>query len=110
MDAAAHTAGAENAEVDMHPFRARLGDDAGDITGAEADRLQADPDLARARAELRPGGGLSDTMILLAQRDVAAMRRDARGEDRGYACRVQCHSRFLFQRRWPRMPVSFWPR
>ena len=110
MDAAAHAADAENAEVDMHPFRTRLGEHAGDVAGTEADRLQAHADLAHARAELRPGGRLPDAAILLAQHDVAAMRRDARGEDRGYACRVQCHSRFLFQRRWPRMPVSFWPR
>ena len=54
MDAAADAAGAEDAEIDVHPFRARFGQHAGDVAGTEADRLQAHADLAHARAEFAP--------------------------------------------------------
>ena len=54
MDAAANAAGAEDAEIDIHPFRTRLGQHARDVARPEADRLQSHADLAHARAKLAP--------------------------------------------------------
>ena len=107
MDAATDTTDVENAEIDIDIVGPCFGQHARDVACAKTDGCQTPGDIGDVRSQLRPGDGLPDAAIFLAQNDVIAMRGNPLGDEGGYR---QCHIRFLFHRRCPRMPVSFWPR
>ena len=82
VDPRAHAADAEHPHVGEHPLDDRVGEDAGDVALAEAERPQPQPRVARLLAEGAPGDVLPDAEVLLAHRDAVAVPLDAAPEHR----------------------------
>ena len=132
VDAGGDAAGGENAEIGVDPFGNGFGQHRGDVTGREAERLQAHADMARLRGQLLPADFLPDAAILLAQDRGAALRLYPCQQHRGHTdpdpliligyamapvgagpgsfAHAHRHSFFLFHRRPARTPSCFWPR
>ncbi len=103
IDPGRHAAGAEDAHVGEHPFRHRVGDDRGDVAGAEADGVQAVGDVFGDLQPLPPAGRLPDAEFLFTDRRSIAAR--CRGKQKTVRDRVgnrqHCrsgHARFSLSR------------
>ena len=87
IDAGAHAARAEHAEVGVEPFAPRVREHRGGLARLEAEAHEAEADLARGLAELAPGRAAPDPELLLPQRDLVAAARDRVPEHERGRCR-----------------------